>query len=62
MSVTPLGALNTNALLVPGLYVQVVPPQTIINGIPTDITGVVGTAAFGPANTPVVVGSYGEFK
>lgn len=62
MSVTPLGALNTNALLVPGLYVQVVPPQTIINGIPTDVTGVVGTASYGPVNTPVVVGSYAGFK
>jgi phage tail sheath protein FI len=62
MSVTPLGALNTNALIVPGLYVQVVPPQTIINGIPTDIVGVVGTASYGPVNTPVVVGSYADFK
>ncbi len=62
MSVTPLGALNTNALLVPGLYVQVVPPQTIINGIPTDIVGVVGTASYGPVDVPVVVGSYAEFK
>lgn len=62
MSVTPIGALNTNALVVPGLYVQIVPPQTIINGVPTDIVGVVGTAAYGPVNTPVVVGSYAEFK
>ncbi len=62
MSVTPIGALNPNALVVPGLYVQVVPPQTIINGIPTDIVGLVGSAAYGPVNTPVVVGSYAEFK
>ena len=62
MTVTPLGALNTNAINVPGLYVQIVPPQTIINGVPTDIAGVVGTAAFGPVNTPVVVGSYAEYK
>lgn len=62
MTVTPLGALNTNALVVPGLYVQIVPPQPTINGIPTDIVGVVGTASYGPVNTPVVVGSYAEFK
>ena len=62
MSVTPMGALNTNGLVVPGLYVQIVPPQTIINGIPTDVVGVVGTASYGPVNTPVVAGSYAEFK
>lgn len=62
MSVTPIGTLNTNALVVPGLYVQIVPPQTIINGVPTDIVGVVGTASYGPANTPVVIGSYAEYK
>lgn len=62
MSVTPIGALNTNALVVPGLYVQIVPPQTVINGIPTDIVGVVGTASYGPVNTPVVVGTYADFK
>jgi len=51
------GALNLAALTVPGVYVNIVPPTpTFINGVPTDIMGVVGTATWGPVDSPVVVG------
>jgi phage tail sheath protein FI len=52
------GALNTTALIVPDLYVQIVPPQTLLlNGVPTDTLGVVGTASWGPVGEPVIIGN-----
>ena len=62
MPVVQAGALNTTALVVPDLYVQVVPPQNLVlNGVPTNLVGVVGTAAWGPVNQPVVVGSMADY-
>ncbi|MGC8703722.1 MAG: phage tail protein [Thiomonas sp.] len=41
----------------PDLYVNIVPPRTIlINGIPTGILGLVGVASWGPTNAPMVIG------
>lgn len=62
MPISPAGALNTTALTVPNLYVQIVPPQPALNGVPTNIIGVVGGAAWGPLNTPTPFGSYAEFE
>lgn len=51
------GTINTAALVVPDLYVQIVPPQNyMLNGAPSNVVGVVGTAAWGPVNQPVIVG------
>lgn len=62
MPVTPLGAINTNALYVPDVYVQIVPPtQNYINGLPTNILGIVGTAQWGPVNAPTIVGSFQDY-
>ena len=62
MPIIQQGSVNTTALVVPDLYVQIVPPQNlIINGVPTDIVGVVGTASWGPTNQPVIVGSMAEY-
>ena len=56
------GAINTTALIVPDLYVQIVPPQTLLlNGVPTDILGVVGTAPWGPVNTATIIGNMGDY-
>lgn len=56
--ITQQGALNTTALIVPDAYVQIVPPAiNYFNGRPTNIVGVVGTAAWGPVNMPVTIGS-----
>jgi hypothetical protein len=56
------GALNTTALIVPDLYVQIVPPQTLLlNGVPTDVLGVVGTASWGPVGEPSIIGSMGDY-
>ena len=56
------GTLNTTALVVPDLYVQVVPPQTLLlNGVPTSVTGVVGTATWGGVNQPVIIATMADY-
>jgi len=54
------GALNTSALTVPDLYVQIVQPQTVLNGVVSDRIGIVGTASWGPVNEPIVIGTMGD--
>lgn len=62
MPVTQLGALNTTALLVPNVYVQIVPPQTLnLNGVPSNIVGLVGSAEWGPVGSPVIGSSMAEY-
>ncbi|GAN55255.1 phage tail sheath protein [Tanticharoenia sakaeratensis] len=56
------GALNTTALVVPGMYVQIVAPSTLnINGVSTSRIGFVGTAGWGPVNKPVVIGGMNDY-
>lgn len=62
MPVFQQGALNTTALIVPDLYVQIVPPQSLLlNGVPTDVLGVVGTASWGPVGEPVIIGNMSDY-
>ena len=62
MPIFQLGQLNTTALIVPDLYVQIVPPQvTLLNGVPTNILGMVGTASWGPVNAPTIVAGMADF-
>lgn len=62
MPVMQSGSLNTTALVVPDLYVQVVPPQNLVmNGVPTNVVGVVGTASWGPVNQPSIVSSMADY-
>jgi hypothetical protein len=63
MPVVQQGAINTTALIVPDLYVQVVPPQNLIlNGVPTNVVGVVGTASWGPTGQPVIVSTMADYN
>ena len=60
--ITQQGALNTTALVVPDLYVQLVPPSaTLLNGVPSNIIGLVGSASWGPVGTPILLGSMAEY-
>jgi phage tail sheath protein FI len=62
MPIFAAGALNTTALIVPDLYVQIVPPQTLLlNGVPTDTLGVVGTASWGPVGEPTIIGTMSDY-
>jgi len=62
MPVFQQGAINTSALYVPDVYTQIVPPsENFINGQPTNILGIVGTAQWGPVNAPTIVGSLADF-
>ena len=63
MTIVQSGAVNTTALITPGLLVQIVPPgQTLLNGVPTNLLGIVGTASWGPVNQPVVCASMADFS
>lgn len=58
MPLYQIGQLNTAALTAPGEYVQIVPPTTrFINGVPTNILGIVGVGSWGPVNSAYLVGS-----
>ncbi len=62
MPIVQQGSINTTALVVPDLYVQIVPPQNLVlNGVPTNLLGVVGTAAWGPVNQPVTVSTMADY-
>lgn len=47
------GTVNLTSLTNPGVYVDVIPPQPLIVGSPTNIMGIVGAAQWGPVGAPV---------
>ena len=57
MPIVPVGSTNLAAIGVPNAIIQIVPPNPLLNGVPTNIIGVVGIASWGPVNSPVVIGS-----
>src|SRR6185437_14016872 len=62
MPIVQQGSINTTALIVPDIYVQIVPPQNLVlNGVPTDVLGVVGTASWGPVNQPTIVATMADY-
>jgi len=62
MPIVQQGNINTTALVVPDLYVQIVPPQNLVlNGVPTNVLGVVGTASWGPVGLPVIAASMADY-
>lgn len=62
MPIIQQGSVNTASLIVPDLYVQIVPPQNLVlNGVPTNVVGVVGTATWGPVGEPSIVATMGDY-
>ncbi len=62
MPISQQGSVNTTSLIVPDLYVQIVPPQNLVlNGVPTNILGVVGTASWGPVDEPAIVATMADY-
>ena len=59
MTISYQGGANPAAQGVPGLYVNVqAPPAAALAGAPANILGIVGTASWGPVNSPVRFGDY----
>ncbi|MDE3022873.1 MAG: phage tail protein, partial [Pseudomonadota bacterium] len=57
------GSVNTTALIVPDVWVQIVPPSvSLLNGVPTNILGIVGTANWGPVNAPTIIGNMADYS
>lgn len=56
-SILPAGSFNPASLQASGFYIIVTNPPSYLRGVPTDVVGFVGTAPWGPVNTPVHVGS-----
>lgn len=50
-------AFNPAALQLDDVYIVVTPPPSFINGVPSDVGAVVGTASWGPLNTALNMGS-----
>jgi hypothetical protein len=62
MPIIQAGAVNNAALIVPDLYVEIVPPQSLVlNGVPTNVLGVIGTSTWGPVATPVILASMSDY-
>ena len=62
MPVIQEGSVNTAALIVPNVYVQILSPKiAYLNGVPTNILGIVGGAEWGPLNSPVTIASMTDF-
>ena len=55
--IVPAGQFNPAALSADDLYISIVNPPSFIRGVATDVFGLVGTASWGPVNTPVHMGS-----
>ncbi len=55
--IVPANQLNVAALTADDLYIAILNPPGYISGVPTDVIGLVGTAAWGPVNKAVHLGS-----
>ena len=61
MPISDYGELNATALIVPDVYVQIVPPQQLlVQGVPTNVIGMVGVGSWGPVNKAVTVGNMSD--
>jgi len=57
MPIYQAGQLNVTALNAPGVYLQIQPPPPIINGVATNLLGLVGVGSWGPVNSATLIGS-----
>ncbi|HUB90952.1 MAG TPA: hypothetical protein VMA74_14600 [Dyella sp.] len=55
------GQVNLTAQVVPDLIIQLIPPPVQINGVPSNLCGIVGTAQWGPVGAPVVFGNMAQY-
>ena len=63
MAIVQAGAVNFGAQIVPNVFVNIIPPAVaFLNGVPTNIAGVVGSAAWGPVNKSTLVSDYRSYQ
>jgi hypothetical protein len=48
------GQVNLFGITNPGVYVDIVPQNPLINGLPSNVEGLVGVASWGPVGSPMV--------
>src|SRR5260363_441601 len=62
MPISQQGAINKTAQIVPDVYVQIAAPRALLlNGVPTNMLGMVRTAQWGPVKAPVTIGSMADY-
>lgn len=62
MAIVMAGDVNLTSQIVPGILVQVVPPQVqLLTGVATARVGIVGTAVYGPVGVPAEIGTYADY-
>lgn len=62
MGIFQAGTINSTALVVPGAYIVITPPNAFfLNGVPSNVAGIVGTAPWGPVNSPTTVGNLSQY-
>ena len=47
------GTVNIASITNPGVYTDIIPPQPLVYGSPTNIQGIVGVAQWGPIGAPI---------
>ncbi|MDE2024860.1 MAG: hypothetical protein KGJ07_00025 [Patescibacteria group bacterium] len=57
MPIVNNGSINLAAIGVPNAIVNIIPPNPLLNGVPTNVIGAVGIANWGAVNSPVPIGS-----
>lgn len=61
MTIVPYNSVNAFAQVTPGVLTEIVPPSTSFLTSPSGRTiGIVGTASWGPVNSPVILSSYSD--
>lgn len=62
MAIVQQGTVNLGAIIVPNVLVNIIPPAiSYLNGVPSNIIGLVGAASWGPLNKPITFGDYAGF-
>lgn len=63
MTIYQQGQINATAQVVPDLFVQVIPPsQASLNGVPSNVLAIAGTAQWGPLNAATPISSMADYS
>lgn len=54
-------ATNLAAIGIPNVIVNTIPPSPLLNGVPSNVIGIVGTATYGAVNSPTIIGTLQDY-